>query len=122
MADGASSAEDSRDDDSNLGRTHTATGHRKRSPSQTAAQREEQLAVERLQHIPFFITSSYYTVLVTRNFTKSADCPRRKSTVFPRHCRGYLRNHARVSAESNKGVRGIVQGCPRNRARVSAES
>ena len=62
MADGASSAEDSLDNDSNLscthtatghrkrlddnsdlGRTHTATGHRKRSSSQTAAQREEEL-------------------------------------------------------------------------------
>ena len=30
MADGASSAEDSPDDDSNLSRTCTATGHRKR--------------------------------------------------------------------------------------------
>ena len=62
------------------------------------------------------------TVLVTRNFMKSADCPRWKSAVFPRHRRGYLRNRARVSAESCKGVRGIVQGCPLNRARVSAES
>ena len=81
MADGASSAEDSPDDDSDfsrtctttghrkrldddsdLGRTSTATGHKKRSLiSQTAAHREERLAVERLQHIPFFITSSYYT-------------------------------------------------------------
>ena len=77
MADGASSAEDSPDDDSDLsrtctttghrkrpdddsdlGRTRTATGQKKRSLSQTAAQREERLAVERLQHIPFFITSS----------------------------------------------------------------
>ena len=59
MADGASSAEDSQDDDSNLSHTHTATGHRKRlddsdlgctrtatghrkcSSSQTVAQREE---------------------------------------------------------------------------------
>ena len=81
MADGASSAEDSPDDDSDfsrmctttghrkrpdddsdLGRTHTAPGQKKHSLiSQTAAQREERLAVERLQHIPFFITSSYYT-------------------------------------------------------------
>ena len=81
MADSASSAEDRpdadndfscmctttghrnrRDDDSDLGRTHTATGQKKRSLiSQTAAHREERLAVERLQHIPFFITSSYYT-------------------------------------------------------------
>ena len=81
MADGASSVEDSpddnsdcsrtctttghrkrRDDDSDLGRTRTATGQKKRSLiSQTAAHREERLAVERLQHIPFFITSSYYT-------------------------------------------------------------
>ena len=78
MADGASSAKDSPDDnsdfsrtctttghrkrlddDSDLGRTSTATGHKKRSLiSQTAAHREERLAVERLQHIPFFITSS----------------------------------------------------------------
>ena len=63
-----------------------------------------------------------FTVLVTRNFTKSADCPRRKSAVFPRHLRGYSRNRVRVSAESSKGVRGIVQGCPRNREWVSAES
>ena len=75
MADGAISAEDSPDDDSDfsrtcttnghrkrpdddsdLGRTRTATGQKKRSLiSQTAAQREERLAVERLQHIPFFI-------------------------------------------------------------------
>ena len=80
MAAGASSAEDSPnddsdlsrtctttgntkhpDDDSDLGRTHTATGQKKRSSRQTAAQREERLAVERLQLIPFFITSSYYT-------------------------------------------------------------
>ena len=80
MADVASSAEDSLDDDSNLshtctttghrkrpdddsdlGRTRTATGQKKRSLSQTAAQREEQLVIERLQHILFFITSSYYT-------------------------------------------------------------
>ena len=50
------------DDDSDLGRRHTAIGHKKRSlKSQTAAYREERLAVERLQHIPFFITSSYST-------------------------------------------------------------
>ena len=76
MADGASSAEDSPDDDSDvdLSRTCTTTGHRKRpdddsdlgctrtatrqkkrSLSQTATQREERLVVERLQHI----TSSY---------------------------------------------------------------
>ena len=61
MADGASSAEDSLDDDSDLSRTRTATGQKKRSLSQTAAQKEERLVVERLQHIPFFITSSYYT-------------------------------------------------------------
>ena len=52
MADGASSAADSPDGDSDLGRTHTATGQKKRSLiSQTAAQREERLAVERLLHI-----------------------------------------------------------------------
>ena len=80
MAAGASSAEDSLnddsdlsctctttgntkrpEDDSDLGCMHTATGHKKRSSRQTAAQREERLAVERLQLIPFFITSSYYT-------------------------------------------------------------
>ena len=64
MADGASSAEDSPDDDSNFSRTSTTTGHRKRLDddsdlgrtrtatgqkkrsltSQTAAQREEQVA------------------------------------------------------------------------------
>ena len=50
------------DDDSDLGRTRTATGQKKRSLiSQTAAHREERLAVERLQPIPFFNTSSYYT-------------------------------------------------------------
>ena len=78
MADGASSVEDSpdnnsdfsrtctttghrkrRDDDSDLVRTHTATGLKKRSLlSQTAAHTEERLAVERLQHIPFYIASS----------------------------------------------------------------
>ena len=50
-----------RDDDSDLGRMRTATGQKKRSLiSQTAAHREERLAIERLQHILFFITSSYY--------------------------------------------------------------
>ena len=63
MADGASTADDSPDDDSDLGHTRTATGHKKRSSRQTAAQREERLAVERVQHIPFFTTSSYYTTL-----------------------------------------------------------
>ena len=68
MANGTSSVEDSpdddsdfsrtctttghrkrRDDDSDLGRTRTATGQKKRSLiSQTAAHREERLAVERL--------------------------------------------------------------------------
>ena len=76
MADGASSVDDSdfsrmctttghrkrRDDDSDLGRTRTATGQKKRSViSQTAAHREERLVVERLQRIPYFITSSCYT-------------------------------------------------------------
>ena len=73
MAYGASSAEDSPDDDSNLSRTctgtghkkppdddsdlggmRTATGHRERSASQTAAQRKKGLPAERLLHIPFF--------------------------------------------------------------------
>ena len=77
MAAGDSSAEDSPDDDSDLsrtctttgntkhlddnsdlGHTHTATGHKKRSSRQTVSQKEERLAVERLQLIPFFITSS----------------------------------------------------------------
>ena len=44
-----------------LGRTRTDTEHKKRSSSHNAVQREERLAVERLQHLPFFITSSYYT-------------------------------------------------------------
>ena len=35
---------------------------------------------------------------------------------------GCPRNRQWVSAESLKGVRGIVKGCPRNRERVSAES
>ena len=80
MADGASSAEDSLDndsdlsrmctttghrkrpdDDSDMGRTRTTTGQKKRSLSQTVAQREERLAVARLQHILFSIISSYYT-------------------------------------------------------------
>ena len=76
MADGVSPDDDSNfsrtstttgyrkrlDDNSDLGRTRTATRQKKCSLiSQTAAQREERLAVERLQHIPFFITSSYYT-------------------------------------------------------------
>ena len=81
MVDGVSSAEDSLDDDSDFSRTCTTTGHRKRPDddsdlgrtrtatgqkkrsviTQTAAQREERLAVERLQHNPFFITSSYST-------------------------------------------------------------
>ena len=81
MADGASSAEDSPEDDSDFSRTSTTTRHKKRPDddsdlgrmrtatvekkrsliSQTAAEREERLAVERLQRIPFFTTSSYYT-------------------------------------------------------------
>ena len=84
MVDGASSAEDSPDDDSDfsrtctttghrkcpdddsdLGHTRTATGQKKRSLiTQTVAQREERLAVEQLQHIPFFITSSYTFILL----------------------------------------------------------
>ena len=55
-------------------RTQEAPGQRQRlrpymysyqtdtvSSSQTAAQREEGLAAERLRHIPLFISSSYYT-------------------------------------------------------------
>ena len=80
MADGASLAEDSSDDDSDLSRVRTATGHRKcpdddsdlgtmciatkhgkRSWSQTAAQRKERLAAEQLRYIPFFTTSLHYT-------------------------------------------------------------
>ena len=57
------------DDDSDLGRTRTATGHRKRSLNQTAAQREERLAAERLLHIPFFhihhqLTERIFTLFV----------------------------------------------------------
>ena len=79
MVDGASSIEDIPDDDSDFSRTCTTTGHRKRRDddsdlgrprtatgqkkssliSQTAAHRQERLAVEQLQQIPFFITSSY---------------------------------------------------------------
>ena len=85
MADGTISAEDSPDDDSylsptrtttghkkrpeddsDLGRTRTATGHKKRSCSLAAAQREEELAAERLH------TSSYYTC--TFPYTSSAYC------------------------------------------------
>ena len=54
------------DDDSDLGHTRTATGHRKRSLNQTAAQREERLAAERLLHIPFF---HIYHQLTERIFT-----------------------------------------------------
>ena len=103
MVDGASSAEDSPDDNSNLSRTHTATGHRKRPDDdndfgRTRAATEhrnrpddsdfgrtrtatgeatghrkrssnhancgtegKRLAAKQLRHIPFFITSSYYT-------------------------------------------------------------
>ena len=88
MVDGASSAEDSPDDNSNLSRTHTATGHRnrpddsdfgrtrtatgeatgeatghrKRSSNHANCGTEgKRLAAKRLRHIPFFITSSYYT-------------------------------------------------------------
>ena len=73
------------------------------------------------RHIIIIIAHVLCTILVTRNFTKSADCPRRKSAVFPRHRRGYPRNRVRVSAESCMGVRRIVKGCPQNRDRVSAE-
>ena len=72
MADGDSSAEDRRDDDGDLSRTSTATGHRKHSSSQTAAQKEERLAAEKLRHVPFFITSSYYAC--TFLYTSSAYC------------------------------------------------
>ena len=60
------------EDDSDLGRTRTATGHKKRSCSLTAAPRDEELAAERLRHIPFFITSSYYTC--TFPYPSSAYC------------------------------------------------
>ena len=79
MADGTSSVEDSpdddsdfsrtctttghrkcRDDDSDLGRTRTATGQKKRSLiSQTAAHREERLAVERLHTFPLSLLCYY---------------------------------------------------------------
>ena len=55
MADAAGSAEENPDSTSDLGRTCTATGHRKCSSSQTVAQRKEGLAAKRLRHIPFFI-------------------------------------------------------------------
>ena len=77
MADGASSDEDSLDDNSDLIRTRTATGHTKcldddsdLGPTRTAtghrkrkivAQKKERLVAERLRHIPSIITSSYYT-------------------------------------------------------------
>ena len=60
------------DDNSDLGRTRTATEHRKHSSSQTVVQREERLAAEKFRHIPFFITSSYYTC--TFPYTPSAYC------------------------------------------------
>ena len=64
-------------------------------------------------HVPLCIL----TVLVTRNFTKSADRPRRKSAFFRgigedirRIVKGCPRNREWVSAESSKGVRGFVEG------------
>ena len=54
---------------------------------------------ERAPHVLEVQRGRLYTVLVTRNFTKSADF--------------------RGIAED---IRGMVQGCPRNRARLSAES
>ena len=87
MADGASSAEDSPDDDSDLSRTRTTTGHRKRpdddsdlgrtrtatgqkqrSLSQTAAQREERLVVTTSAYsflYYFFILYMYLAIYCT---------------------------------------------------------
>ena len=84
MADSASSAEESPDDDSDLCRTHTATG-RKKSPDDdsnldvraqlpdtgsTVKARLPHTATELLRHIPFFSSSSYYTC--TFPYTSSA--------------------------------------------------
>ena len=52
------------DDDSDLSRMRTATGHKKRSLNQTAAQREERLAAERLLNIPFFHIYHQLTELI----------------------------------------------------------
>ena len=48
------------EDDSDLGRTRTATGHKKRSCSLTAAQRDEELAAERLSAYSFL----YYFIIL----------------------------------------------------------
>ena len=88
MVYGTSSAEDSPDDDSDLSRTHTATGHKKppdddsdlggmriatghreRSASQTAAQRKKGLPAERLLHIPFFHIHHQITECIFKLFT-----------------------------------------------------
>ena len=137
MADGASSAEDSPDDDSDFSRTCTTTGHRKRPDddsdlgrtrtatgqkkhsliSQTAAQREERLAVERLQHIPFFITSYYYTCTLpyrvkrgkTERGVKRNTCTQRTITKqginrTTLYCRTLRYNHQRTHACKTFGL------------------
>ena len=42
--------------------------------------------------------------------------------LFASVIRSFSAALSRISAESSKGVRGVVKGCPRNRQRVSAES
>ena len=83
MADGASSAEDSPDDDSDFSRTCTTTGHRKRPDddsdlgrtrtatgqkkhsliSQTAAQREERLATSAYSFLYYFFLLYMYLAI-----------------------------------------------------------
>ena len=65
------------------------------------------------------------TVHFTRNFTISADLPGgfsadhlRNPHTFAAEC---PRKRQRVSAESSKGIRGILTEYPRNRQRVSAD-
>ena len=65
-----------------------------------------------LTHIAIFQSCEMYVQYLSQETLRN---PRRKSAVFPRHRRGYPRNRVRVSAESSKGVRGIVNGCPWNR-------
>ena len=65
MAGGASSAEDSPDSDSDLGRTRTATGCRKHGSSQTTAQREERLAAEQLNLAYSFLYYLYIIAICT---------------------------------------------------------
>ena len=73
MSQGASSAEDSPNNNSDLSHLRTATGHRQRSSSHTVTQREEYLAAERLWHIPFFLISSYYACSGRNNVRSSVN-------------------------------------------------